>query len=267
MGDTLNVLTLFFLGITRLGSELFYFAFVPLLYWCIDRELGVKVGILISVSTYVSSLLKAIFKVPRPPEALHKIEVEGYGFPSTHALNAASLWGYFSLKLRQYSTFFLLFLVLIPLIAFSRIYLGVHYLRDVTVGGGIGIVVLGVFLAGERFANTSKRKGIFTYLLLLTVPLALIPSDKAAMTMGTLLGLGGGYLLEKKRKGLDMNASLLQRSLRLIIGFPLLLLTFFPLNAHAPDLLPFIFLTYSIFGLLTTFLIPELLKHIERLIW
>jgi len=259
-------LTLFFIIITRLGSELFYFLFVPLLCWCVDEELGVKVGVFVCISTYVGSLLKALFKLPRPPKPQRKIKVKGYGFPCGHSINAGSLWTYLSLKWRKYSNFSLLLLALIPLIAFSRVYLGVQYPWAVIAGVGIGLLLSATFLSVD-LTYTPRWERIIPYFLLLTIPLALVPSDKAALTMGALLGLGSGYMLEKGKKDLNMDSPPLRKSLRLVFGLPPLLLAWFLLNTYTPNLLFFIFMNYFIFGFMTAFLIPELLKRVERLIW
>ncbi|MDG1148282.1 MAG: phosphatase PAP2 family protein [Crocinitomicaceae bacterium] len=65
-----------------------------------------------------------------------------YGFVSSHAANfcAVVAFSYFTLK-HYYTTLFIPFLFCIMLVCFSRIYLGVHYLSDVLVGGMLGVLI------------------------------------------------------------------------------------------------------------------------------
>lgn len=62
-----------------------------------------------------------------------------YGFVSSHAANFFALAIYVGLSLRLYYKWLLATLIFIAcIIAYSRMYLGVHYLSDVLVGGLLG---------------------------------------------------------------------------------------------------------------------------------
>jgi undecaprenyl-diphosphatase len=92
-------------------------------------------------------LFKSIFKRLRPVDQL--IEVSGYAFPSGHTTMATiiafSLFFIFKDKIRMNKYLFLLSLMLYPLIiAFSRIYLNVHWLSDVLFGFVFGLFIVGV---------------------------------------------------------------------------------------------------------------------------
>ena len=65
-----------------------------------------------------------------------------YGFVSSHAANFFAIATFVLLTLKNYYPWFTKWLLPIAiLVAFSRIYLGVHYLSDVFVGGLIGAVI------------------------------------------------------------------------------------------------------------------------------
>ena len=62
-----------------------------------------------------------------------------YGFVSSHAANFFAIACFVLLSLKKYVPWFTKWLLPIAiLVAFSRIYLGVHYLSDVFVGGLVG---------------------------------------------------------------------------------------------------------------------------------
>lgn len=97
-----------------------------------------------SITTY---LLKFVFARPRPELILNQLD--SFSFPSGHATGAIALYGllmYVTMKLvpgKNYRYSILIFLSLITvLVGFSRIYLGYHYLSDVMVGYGVGLVWL-----------------------------------------------------------------------------------------------------------------------------
>ncbi len=89
----------------------------------------------------IATLLKYIIMRPRPFETLqiiNLIDKTGYSFPSGHT-TYAFIPLYFLHKKE-----FKIWLLIAIIIAFSRIYLGVHYLSDVIAGAilGIGISIL-----------------------------------------------------------------------------------------------------------------------------
>jgi PAP2 superfamily len=137
----------FFLPITNLGSELGYIALLTVVY-LLAPSVGRQLGLWFGVNVALNTLLKFAFNLPRPffldssigTLAAH-LTAGGPGLPSGHAQNAAFVWGYMALRLQKIWIWVLAILVTL-LIAFSRMYLGVHFLEDVILG-----LVLGGFLA------------------------------------------------------------------------------------------------------------------------
>jgi undecaprenyl-diphosphatase len=98
----------------------------------------------IYVSAFLAYLLKLIFNVSRPADAV--MQVFGPSFPSYHATVATvffvMLIYIFDDYLRGFwrISFNVICVFLIFLVAFSRVYLGVHWLSDVSAGILIGSV-------------------------------------------------------------------------------------------------------------------------------
>lgn len=113
--------------------------------------IAISLNILISSTTYI--ILKNIFQRPRPPIGERLIEEAGYSFPSGHTTNNVAFYGlaiyliYKNVKNKVLRNVLCCILACIPLIiAFSRIYLRVHYPSDVIAGTVLGIVCVVIFI-------------------------------------------------------------------------------------------------------------------------
>ncbi len=124
-------------GITFLGNLEFYLLFMPLLYWCLDITLGIRIGFILLISGGINAILKQGFHTPRPFWVSSQVqglsEDTSFGFPSGHAQNAASIWGLLAYSLNK-RWVKIIALVGILLIGLSRVILGVHFLHDVLAG-------------------------------------------------------------------------------------------------------------------------------------
>ncbi len=110
-------------------------------------------------------LLKSYFERSRPAAAFRVVEVHGFSYPSGHSLAAAAV--YFSIAILLSKSLvtatakvvlYAIFLALIFLIGFTRIYLGVHFLSDVTAGILLGIAWASLIgFLGDRFEERNRR--------------------------------------------------------------------------------------------------------------
>ena len=146
-------------------------------FWCIDKRCGYFMLSLGFVGTVINQFLKIIFRVPRPwiidpkfePVESAIADAGGFSFPSGHTQNVfATFGGIFAWTKKAWLK--ILCVVMIVLVAFSRMYLGVHTPLDVGVSCGIGILLLvvlyPVFRSVEEHPN--RMYGFIAVLALLT---------------------------------------------------------------------------------------------------
>jgi membrane-associated phospholipid phosphatase len=135
-----------------LGQENFFFLVLPLIYWSVDAQVGMRVALILATSNYLNSIFKVLLAAPRPYWVSARVEplsVESsFGMPSGHAQNAAALWGVIAASAQKAGKrgAWVMALVLIFFIGFSRLYLGMHFVHDVVLGWLIGLAILFAFL-------------------------------------------------------------------------------------------------------------------------
>jgi len=192
-----------------LGTEEFYLFLLPFLYWCVNVPLGLRVGVILTVSDSLNIFFKLVFHQPRPYWVSDKVRVihaeTSYGLPSGHAQHAMSVWGTMAAWVKGWLRW--LIAALIFLIGYSRIVLAVHFPTDVLAGWLIGGVILWSFLKWEtavmawfnRFTLAQKISLAFAAsMLLLIISLAglafLPPADPLQweITAGRAISLAPG---------------------------------------------------------------------------
>jgi membrane-associated phospholipid phosphatase len=238
-----------FQAATFLGEEEFFLIFLPFIYWCLNKRVGVGLAYISIFSHYINSVVKLIFRLPRPSDprlVLLRTETSP-SFPSGHAQSAVVNWGYLITRFR-YKVFSIVAIVLILLIAFSRIYVGVHFPQDIVGGLLIGLLLLVVY--NWIVGTIEKRRFDLPLPIQLTlsvvVPLALLfahpfdvdgtyPAELAATTMGTILGMSMGFILEQKHIRFKVDGLWWKRGLRFILGMVLVVIFYLGLKMAFPE--------------------------------
>lgn len=137
---------------TFLGYEEFYLFVAPVILWCWDAGLGLRLGLTLMISDMIGGILKLVFHGPRPywydPRVQAYSAETSFGVPSTHAQNAVVVWGTLAAWINRRWAWIAAVTVAF-LIGISRLYLGVHFPHDVLVGWLIGGLVLWAVMAWE----------------------------------------------------------------------------------------------------------------------
>ncbi len=107
-----------------------------------------------------SSVLKPFFARIRPCIALDNINLlvnksKAFSFPSSHAVNFFALATYFGYFYRKYIWWFLL---VATMVAYSRVYVGVHYPFDVMAGAIIGVACAFIIIYLWSYLNLFYKK-------------------------------------------------------------------------------------------------------------
>lgn len=151
--------------ITVLGDKGLFWILVALVLICTKkfRKVGIMLGIAYIFGFLIGNLtLKPLIGRIRPYDVNTEIELliaalSDYSFPSGHTLicfEAATV-----LMLTERKKFGFAALIIAILVAFSRLYLYVHYPTDVLAGMilGIGFGVLGFYLGGVLCRKIKNR--------------------------------------------------------------------------------------------------------------
>ncbi|MEZ4518659.1 MAG: phosphatase PAP2 family protein [Chloroflexota bacterium] len=253
--------------ISSLGTEEFYLFVMPIFYWCVDKRLGKFLGYLFLLSVMLNTMVKGIFRQPRPFWIDPDIGVgdhEGYGLASGHTQFAATI--YFFLA-GWYGKFWLWLaaIVLVILMGLSRIYLGAHFIQDVLAGALIAVLLLICVAIWQHYfaAGFDKRNLGRRLLLVVSIPIGLtaiyagimlllgtpdlsapwasyIPAadlsarETMATSLGALLGFGVGIMFEGSRVRFRTEGSFWQRAARYALGIAVTVALWAGLDAIFP---------------------------------
>lgn len=150
--------------ITHLGEEIFFLIIALLVFWCIDKKRGYVLLLVGFVGIIINQLLKLAFRIPRPwvkdpsftTVGNSQEAATGYSFPSGHTQNTVDTFGCIA-RGTKLPWLRITCIAVILLVAFSRMYLGVHTPLDVGVSLGIGVLlVLFLYPILERLLTTKR---------------------------------------------------------------------------------------------------------------
>lgn len=198
--------------ITQFGDETAFLVAALIVFWCVDKNRGYYVLGVGFGGVGLTQFLKLVCRVPRPwvqdptfvPVEGAVPAATGYSFPSGHSQSAVGTFGVLAstTKNKALRWIFVAIMILVP---FSRMYLGVHFPSDVLVGAGcsLGLIWAMRYLNdGKYVKQTLLAVCGLSVAYLLFVELALDPAgmDEYNYTHGvenayTMLGATFGMLV------------------------------------------------------------------------
>jgi len=244
----------FFLTINFLGEEEFYILCLPLLFWCLHKALGMRLGAVLVFSTFINQSLKDFFAAPRPhqyPNVWSPLKTTGFGIPSGHSQGTATFWGYLATQLKSW--WWALAIALPLFVGIGRMYLGDHFPQDVLLGWTLGFVIVAAYAWLQPRAGKwlSKQSMTTQIALAIVVPLALFAlhaTNDTAKSIGVLLGFYAGLPIEEKFIRFDARVAWWKQIVKFVLGLAVLLAFRFGLKAIFPELAVFDLLRYAAMG-------------------
>ncbi|WMJ79098.1 phosphatase PAP2 family protein [Clostridium sp. MB40-C1] len=243
--------------ITMMGEEYFFILVIAIIFWCINKKFGYRLGFTLISSMIFNGGIKEALKVPRVfgTEGIRSLRIEtatGYSFPSGHTQGITTFWACMMSNIKRKWTY-ILGTVIIILVAFSRIYLGVH--RPIDIIGGFIFALIWVIIANKIF-DYLEDGGSKTTLLIIIIPIVIglhfFKSHDYYTASGTVVGLSIGYAIESKYIKFKEKGNLIQNILKLIIGITIVLVFKSVLKIILPQHLIFDFVRYTFIGLWMT---------------
>ena len=248
--------------------------------WCISKRKGFMILSSLMAALLATQVVKAIVRAPRPfqahPELIEGGRIEtatGYSFPSGHSATGSSFYSSLAYVFRK-GWIIAAAVILIIAIPVSRMYLGVHWPIDVTVGTIIGLAsgillcpLFGrIFDDDKAFCRFTAVSGTATALvsIILTILLTLQAIDEvafsdfmsnAAVASGALLG---SFI---ERRTIDYRAeagSIGQKCARFAAGIATIAITAIAIRAiPLPYYVSHLLLFFAI-GMMATYVYPRI---------
>lgn len=236
-------------AVTQLGGEVIFIVAAVVVFWCVSKWEGYYLMTIAFCGTVLNQFLKLICRVPRPwvrdPNFTivesARAEATGYSFPSGHTQNAIGLFGGMARwGGRRWVRIGLTALALV--IAFSRMYLGVHTPADV----GVSLVlaaalVLGLYPLMRRAQEKPRYMGYVLAAMLVVSGVFVVfvetcgfPADMDAENLasgignawkmlGAVAGMTLAWLLDRRYIHFETQAVWWVQVIKVAVGMALLL--------------------------------------------
>lgn len=235
--------------VTNLGGEAVFIVAAIVVFWCLSKSCGYYMMTVGFAGTIINQFLKLWFRIPRPwvkdPNFTivesARAEATGYSFPSGHTQNAFAVFGA-PARFFKNTALRIIFILLIALTAFSRMYVGVHTPLDVGVSLIVGTILVFVIYPFFRDMDKSPKKvyiifGIFIVLAAVFVAFVELydfPADidaenyasglkNAYMILFCAIGLMMTFFIDTKYVHFPTQAVWWAQIIKVVVGLAILL--------------------------------------------
>lgn len=251
------VLDAFMSVITHLGGEAFFMIIALTVFWCFNKKEGYYLLFVGFMGLIANQFLKLLYQIPRPwvkdPSFTivesARAEATGYSFPSGHTQDIVGTLGGI-VRWQKERWLRIVCIVLMTLVAFSRMYLGVHTPMDVAISALVALVLIFVLYPIVQKAADSPKRMYLLLAVLSVIVLAYIlytelteftpiSTDAAGIKeelaciadgrkngysmLGSLLGFVVGYTIDRKYIRFEEKAPLWMQLGKVAVGMGLLL--------------------------------------------
>jgi undecaprenyl-diphosphatase len=275
-------------------------AIMALIYWCLSKTCGTYIFMGWSGCRIANGFLKVTACAYRPwirdarivPYGNSMTTATGYSFPSGHTMNASALFGGGAVR-KDFPRFLrILFGVMLFLVAFSRIYLGVHTPQDIIVGAIAGLLIM--WMAGRLMKRLQEEPDKDLFVMCIGIAVASLVAlyaafksypadydaagklivDGAKMAADTFKGVGwcvgflAGWVLERRYIGFSTDVSMTVRVSRLVsglLGYYLVSLIAVPFLKNIIPGTPGTIVSCFFQMFYISFLFPWCIKHLKAL--
>lgn len=261
-------LDLFFQAVTMIGEDAFIIVAITLIYWCVNKKFGYRLGFTYLSSIILNGVVKEIFKIERPfnKEGIRSLRVEtatGYSFPSGHTQGSTTFFTSVMLYFKK-TWLYILGTILVLLVMISRLYLGVHTLTDVL--GGFILGFLWVFLANKIMDYVEDGKEHLLFIIIITIAIGTFffkaPDyfKAAGITSSFILG----YYIETRYINFEPKQAINIQIIKYLIGITVAIV----IKSLFKKILPVgnigDFIRYFALGIWVTVLAPMVFKRISN---
>ena len=255
-----------FIGFTLLGSEEFFMIALGALYWCVDKRRGFAMTVVVTGAFWLNAMLKEIFHTPRPSPTVFRVlfpeSASGYAFPSGHTQSSLTFWGalprYFRVQWAVTAG-----LIIVPVVALSRLYLGVHWPIDIVGGaffGALSLVLLSPISAVAT--DWSRRTGtVLKTIVAILLPLAamfVFVSDNNAKMAGVVSGFLIGAMAETRFVRFSVAGPKVRQIQKFLLGVVVVMGARIGLKLVLSSSILSLYIRYTAIGAVGAYVVPAL---------
>ena len=289
----------FLAKMTWLGELNTALVIMALIYWCVSKEFGSYLLMGWSGNRLVNGMLKVTVCAYRPwirdarvvPYGDSIKTATGYSFPSGHTMNGATIFGGGAVRRDIPRVLRVVLGLLVLLVAFSRIYLGVHTPQDVLVGAVVGTLVMWLTMKLMQWIKIHPEKDLLVVCIGVGLAIAVaiyavvkpypVARDAAGevlvegikMANDTIKGVGWciafltGWILERRYVQFSTDISMMRRITRITIGllsYYAVSLIIVPVIKNCIIGMPGTFISCYLQMFYVSFIFPCMLKQFEK---